>query len=76
MAETQARHEIRGRSYALEMCLRFDDHEIWVSDAIRFPTEMTADDYGRLLLARRPVYCRYRILPSALPPNMGWLLPG
>jgi hypothetical protein len=63
------------RSWALEMMLRIDDHEMWVSDAVRFPTEASAQHYGDLLLATRPVYTRYRLIPSRLPATLGWLLP-
>lgn len=72
---TQEERETIARSWALEMLLRRDDHEMWVSDAVRFPTREKAEAFGDMLLAMRSMYVRYRVIPSNLPPTLGWLLP-
>lgn len=68
-----ARLEIVARSWALEMLVRVDDVEAWVTDAVRFPSEYTAERHGQWLLAQRQDYIRFRVLPSALPPTIQWL---
>jgi hypothetical protein len=70
MASPPRRQEVVARSWAVEVLVRRDDHELWVGDARRFTTPARLMRWGDWLLS--PLLAgavRYRVFASALPPT-------
>lgn len=68
--EVAPRCEIVARSWAVDVLVRRDDIEGWVSDARRFDTSEQAERWGQWCCDHQPHALRYRVVPSPLPPTI------